>query len=69
MQERYWNDTPEDPDRKRRRQAEFLVYSRVEWPAMIGFGVIDSRVEARVNAILAEHDVTALVRVRRQWYY
>lgn len=27
MQETYWNDTDEDPDRKRRRQAEFLVYN------------------------------------------
>ena len=69
MQEQYWSDTPEDPDRKRRRQAEFLVYDRVNWPAIIGFGVFDSRIEARVNDILAEHAVTAPVRVRRQWYY
>lgn len=69
MREQYWNDTPEDPDRKRRRQAEFLVHNRVDWTAMIGIGVIDVRVEARVNAILAEHNVTAPVRVRRHWYY
>ena len=69
MQAQYWNDTPEDPDRKRRRQAEFLVYNRVDWSAMIGIGVFDARVEARVNAILAEHNISAPVRVRRQWYY
>ena len=69
MQEQYWNDTPEDPDRKRRRQAEFLVYDRVSWSTMIGIGVIDSRIEARVNSILAEHNVTLPVRVRSQWYY
>ncbi|MGF1494886.1 MAG: DarT ssDNA thymidine ADP-ribosyltransferase family protein [Microcoleaceae cyanobacterium] len=26
MQERYWADTEEDGDRKRRRRAEFLIY-------------------------------------------
>ena len=69
MQEPYWNDTPEDPDRKRRRQAEFLVYNRVSWPALIGIGVIAPHIEARVNAILAEHGITLPVRVRYQWYY
>ena len=69
MQEPYWNDTPEDPDRKRRRQAEFLVYNRVSWPALIGIGVIAPHIEARVNAILAEHGITLPVRVRHQWYY
>lgn len=29
MESTYWNDTPDDPDRKLRRMAEFLVYGRV----------------------------------------
>jgi hypothetical protein len=29
MSSRYWYDTAEDPDRKRRRQAEFLIYEPV----------------------------------------
>lgn len=69
MQGQYWNDTPEDPDRKRRRQAELLVYNRVSWQAMIGIGVSDSRSEARVKTILAEYNLILPVRVRRQWYY
>lgn len=69
MQSEYWNDTPEDPDRKRRRQAEFLVYNTVNWQAILGIGVIDARVEARVNALLAGQHVALPVRVRRQWYY
>ena len=31
MQSRYWNDTNDDPDRKRRRQAEFLVHEFFPW--------------------------------------
>ena len=69
MQAQYWNDTPEDPDRKRRRQAEFLVYNTVSWSAMLGIGVIDNRVEERVNTILSSHNISLPVRSRRQWYY
>jgi hypothetical protein len=69
MQAQYWNDTPEDPDRKRRRQAEFLVYNTVSWSAMLGIGVIDNRVEERVNTILSGHNISLPVRSRRQWYY
>jgi hypothetical protein len=29
MTQRYWKDTADDPDRERRRQAEFLVHERV----------------------------------------
>lgn len=31
MKSRYWNDTDEDNDRKRRRQAEFLVRNFLHW--------------------------------------
>jgi len=31
MGERYWRDTVEDPDRSRRRQAEFLVHRFYPW--------------------------------------
>ena len=69
MQSVDWHDTAEDPDRKRRRQAEFLVYNTVSWQAMLGIGVFDANIEARTNAALAAYGVTSPVRVRRQWYY
>lgn len=69
MKETYWHDTPEDPDRKRRRQAEFLVYNRVSWAAILGIGVIDSQIREQVESILATSKATIPVRVRRPWYY
>jgi hypothetical protein len=34
MEAWYWNDTPDDPDRKRRRQAEFLVHGALPWDSV-----------------------------------
>lgn len=69
MREQYWSDTPQDPDRKRRRQAEFLVYNQVSVSALIGVGVISERIQRRVEDILQIHQIQLPVRVRRRWYY
>jgi len=39
MMQRDWFDTNSDPDRKRRRQAEFLVYERFPWEHVRAVGV------------------------------
>ena len=31
----YWNSIPSDPDRPRRRQAEFLVHGYAPWSSVI----------------------------------
>jgi len=41
MEERYWHDTDDDPDRKRRRQAEFLVHQFFPWELVSYVGVYD----------------------------
>lgn len=69
MQDTYWHDTPQDLDRKRRRQAEFLVYNKVDVPALIGIGVLNEQIQQRVENLLASHHTTLPVRVRRNWYY
>lgn len=69
MQARYWHDTEQEPDRKRRRQAEFLVYNQVSLAAIIGIGVINNPIQQRVEGLLATHHIELPVRVRRNWYY
>lgn len=69
MQATYWHDTPQDPDRKRRRQAEFLVYNQVSVSALIGVGVINERMQQRVETLLQTYPIQLPVRIRRQWYY
>jgi len=69
--ERYWRDTPEDNDRKRRKQAEFLVLDRLDWSLIGAIGVINNKMKAKVEAILQQHANRRLpkVVVRSDWYY
>ncbi|UTW68357.1 DUF4433 domain-containing protein [Anaerobacillus sp. HL2] len=39
MESKYWFDTDDDPDRKRRRQAEFLVLRHFPLELVLGIGV------------------------------
>jgi hypothetical protein len=68
---RYWADTPEDNDRKRRKQAEFLVHAFLPWTAVAGIAVFDEAVAESVRAVLARNPVAAATRVvvKREWYY
>jgi hypothetical protein len=69
MESRYWFDTEEDPDRKRRRQAEFLVYHFFPWHLVTDIGVIDSTIQAQVRSLLLKSVHKLNVLVRRDWYY
>lgn len=69
MKERYWTDTSEDGDRKRRRQAEFLVYQFLPWTLVRGIGVIDDRIKVEVEKILQKFTKETRVKVYSEWYY
>jgi hypothetical protein len=69
MQEQYWNDTDTDGDRKRRRQAGFLVHQFAPWSLCTEIGVINTRIEHEVSSILQAATHRPRVIVRRQWYY
>ncbi|NJK74431.1 MAG: DUF4433 domain-containing protein [Richelia sp. CSU_2_1] len=69
MEARYWNDTDEDNDRKRRRQAEFLVRNFFPWQLIAQIGVINSAIQAQVENILQNFTHKPAVIVRQNWYY
>ena len=62
-----WSDTPENNDRKRRKQAEFLVHGFVPWDSIQQIGVMTEAMGEQVRDILG--NPFPLVQVRRQWYY
>jgi len=69
MKERYWSDTREDPDRKRRRQAEFLVFNKFSWNLVEKIGVINRTVEREVIHTISIASHKPAVSVEADWYY
>ncbi len=69
MRARYWADTEEDSDRRRRRQAEFLIHNRLPFRCVEEIGVMDRAVQAEVESILRTTDFRPNIKVQRGWYY
>lgn len=69
MESRYWNDTNEDNDRKRRRQAEFLVHQFFPWQLITEIGVMNYTIKTQVEKILQNFTHKPSVIVRNNWYY
>jgi hypothetical protein len=64
-----WANTPEDGDRVRRRQAEFLVHGAVPLDLVEELAVFDESVRLRVEELLAQTGRALPVVVRRDWYF
>lgn len=75
IHDRIWKDTPDDNDRKRRKQAEFLVYDQVPWGCIESIVVKDNSMKVRTEEILRHHrtiasgDAIIPVAVKTDWYY
>lgn len=69
MQASVWTDTDDDPNRKARRQAEFLVHKEVPLSACLGFAVYSVQTKQRVKEMLEIAGLTVPVAVRRHFYF
>lgn len=69
MRARYWRDTMEDGDRKRRRQAELLVHRRVPWRLIERVVVKTRRAAAAVARQLTGAAHIPEVRLDPTWYF
>lgn len=66
MQATMWNSTAEDPDRMRRRMAEFLVHDAFPLDVLTGVAVYDAAIQDAVAGIVGPD---MAVVVRRNWYF
>ena len=69
MRARYWFDTAEDGDRKRRRQAEFLVHRCMPWELVREIGVMTQAMVGQVQGLVEAAPHRPVVALRRGWYY
>jgi len=67
---RYWgfNNDPTG-ELKRRKQAEFLVHTCLDWKLIEQIAVMDDSRKAQVEDVLAIYDLDTPVSIRRDWYY
>jgi hypothetical protein len=65
----FWNDTDEHPDRKRKRQAEFLVHQFFPWELVRKVGVYGSSAADTVTEVVGAAPHQPEVITERRWYY
>ncbi|WP_326552045.1 type II toxin-antitoxin system toxin DNA ADP-ribosyl transferase DarT [Micromonospora sp. NBC_01813] len=64
-----WNSNTDDPDRQRRRMAEFLVHHEVPLAGFHQVAAYSSAHAARAQVALGDHPLAKSVVVRPTWYY
>lgn len=69
MAARIWKNTADDPDRMRRRMAEFLVYESVPLSCIAGIAVRTQGMKHQVDRLLTAVTVRLPVRVQPRWYF
>lgn len=66
---RYWCDTSDEPDRQRRKQAEFLIYRFCPWNVINAIAVLNKKIKRQVENILVDYGVDMNILVKSEWYY
>jgi ssDNA thymidine ADP-ribosyltransferase, DarT len=69
VKNKFWNIDEKDPDRKRRKQAEFLVHRELSIEYLIGIGVFDKEVKNKIDSILKKINCNLNCKVKKDWYY
>ena len=69
MESRYWNNTLEDPSRRHRRQAEFLVLGRFACSLVTEIAVRTHGARAAVQPLVEAAGLSVGINVRPDWYY
>lgn len=64
-----WNDTEEDPDRKRKKQAEFLIHNQLPFSMILAIVVYNENAKSIVSAKLAANNISCNVVVKPNYYY
>lgn len=64
-----WKNSADDNDRKRRKQAEFLVEAFVPLEVFLGIGVKSPAMQERVHKLLFGKNNPMAVSIEPDWYY
>lgn len=65
----FWANSTEDPDRKRRKQSEFLVYEKFPISLVTEIGVYDTIAQENVYNTCSTAALNIPVNIQTSWYY
>ncbi|HMV80457.1 MAG TPA: DUF4433 domain-containing protein [Leptospiraceae bacterium] len=66
---KYWADTEAEPDRKRKKQAEFLVYKEMPIDTITEIGVYSDSSKTAILKFLEKQDLQFKIILHKDWYY
>ena len=69
MKSKYWSDIEEDNDRKRRRQAEFLIYQSVSIKLLDQIIVYNLTMKNKIKQLLSNYNYKIPVISKKELYY
>ena len=69
MRAAIWRNTEEDPNRRNRRMAEFLVHDCVPWDAFVGLAARTDEDAEKADAGLGSLAGEVRIVVRPRWYF
>jgi hypothetical protein len=65
----YWNNSADDPSRRSRRQAEFLVHELVPLQCIMKIGVFENVVARVIRRVLEQERLDIDIDVVPEWYF
>ncbi len=66
---KWWNNTEEDTDRQRRKQAEFWIEGEISLEKMVGIGVFNESARNKVELLCQKYSQSIPVKVKNDYYY
>ena len=64
-----WNNTALDPDRKRRKEAECLIYKELPFSAIVAIAVYNQEAIDYLFDVFNEKKINLPVSIKQDWYY
>ncbi len=65
----FWFDNEDDPDRKRRKQAEFLVHKELDLSAIKQIAAFNKKAVDKVTELLQKNNINIKISIKSEWYY
>lgn len=69
VQAEWWENTPEFPNHKENKQAEFLLQGYLPWTLIERIGVYSLQVRRQISSTLTATEHRPPVEVKKDWYY